>query len=184
MSWSEPAGRGTAGRVLAPGALLGLGLLLAACGFQPMYARGGDGRTTAEQMAATRIMPMPDRVGQVMHNMLRDRLNPRGQPRAPAYLLRVSLGEFKEELGVRKDETATRANLTLSASFSLHEAGTDKVLFSGFVTSINSYNILENQFATIFSETDARERALRELSDGIRTRLGVYFTHTAKADAL
>jgi LPS-assembly lipoprotein len=169
--------------MIGPGLLLGLCLLLAACGFQPLYGRGGDGPTTTEEMAATRILPMPDRVGQIMHNMLRDRLNPRGQPRAPAYLLRVSLGEVKEELGVRKDETATRANLTLSASFSLHEAATDKVLFSGFVTSINSYNILENQFATIFSESDARERALRELSDDIRIRLGVYFTRTAKADA-
>ncbi len=155
----------------------GLALAISACGFQPLYGRGdGQALSSVEHMAAIRIEPLPDRIGQQMHNLLRDRLNPTGQPRAPGYRLAVRLSEAREELGIRKDETATRANLVLSASFELSEIGSDRLLMQGRTSSVNSYNILTSQFATTFSESDARGRALRELSDDIRTRLGIYFS--------
>lgn len=135
-------------------------------------------------LAAVRIAPLPDRIGQQMHNFLRDRLNPSGQPRDPAYVLSVSLSEAIEELGVRKDETATRANLTVFATYQLNDAASGKELLKGRNSSINSYNILDNQFATIFSERDARERGLRELSDAISTRLGIFFARTGGQAAL
>ena len=82
---------------------------------------------------------------------------------------------------MRKDETATRANLILSASFTLRELESERVLLQGRTSSVNSFNILANQFATDFSEADARERALRELSDNIRVRLGIYFSADRKS---
>ena len=176
MSWSERARRilRRRGALLVP--LAGM-LALSGCGFQPMYARTESAPASpTDKMAVVRIAPLPDRIGQQMHNLLRDRLNPRGQPREPAYLLNVSLSETRRELGLRKDETATRANLLLSASFSLREISSKRVLLNGSTLSVNSYNILTSQFATTFSENDARERALRELSDNIQTRLGIYFS--------
>ncbi len=178
MWLSDPVRKRPAGRrrwVL----LLGLGLLVSACGFRPMYgeasATAGTGGPAA-QMAAIRIAPLPDRIGQRMHNFLRDRLNPAGQPGDPAYLLRVSLSETKQELGIRKDETATRANLIVRASFVLSDTASRATLLDGRSVSINSYNILTSQLATYHSELDARERALRDLADDIRTRLGIYFS--------
>lgn len=165
---------------------LAAALAVSACGFEPLYDRPAapSAEGPQAQMAAVRIAPMPDRIGQQMHNFLRDRLNPFGQPADPAYLLTVGLSESIEELGVRKDETATRANLTVYATFELRDAASGKQLFQGRQSSINSYNILDNQFATIFSERDARERGLRELSDAISTRLGVYFARTGGQAAL
>jgi LPS-assembly lipoprotein len=175
MWWSRPAPRSA--RLEAAAACLLLGLALAGCGFQPLYGRSGpEAASPLEHMAAIRIAPLPDRVGQQMHNLLRDRLNPRGQPREPAYRLDLELSESRQELGIRKDETATRANLILSARFILREFASDRVLLEGRTSSVNSFNILTNQFATSFSESDARKRALRELSDSIRTRLGIYFS--------
>jgi len=160
-------------------AVCGLLLFVGGCGFQPLYGPAGAGAPSArERLASIRIQPLPDRIGQQMHNLLRDRLNPRGQPSAPAYVLQVTLSEAREELGIRKDETATRANLTLFAAFTLRDAGANKVLLSGRSSSTNSFNILNNQFATLFSESDARARALRELSEDIRTRLGIYFSRS------
>ena len=175
MWWSRPAPQRS--RLEAGAACLLLGLALSGCGFQPLYGRSDPQAVSPlEHMAAIRIAPLPDRVGQQMHNLLRDRLNPRGQPREPAYRLDLKISESRRELGIRKDETATRANLILSASFTLRELGSDRVLLQGRTSSVNSFNILTNQFATSFSESDARKRALRELSDNIRTRLGIYFS--------
>ena len=38
-----------------------------------------------------------------------------------------------------------------------------------------SYNILDDQFATVTSQSDAEDRALGILGEEIKTRLAVYF---------
>jgi LPS-assembly lipoprotein len=164
-------------RGLAAALLVGIALGLSACGFTPLYG-GADSQAMSpvDHMAAIRISPLPDRTGQQMHNLLRDRLNPIGQPREPVYSLDLRLSESRQELGIRKDETATRANLNLSVRFTLSSTRTGHQLYRGHVNSVSSYNILTSPFATGFSEANARARALRELADGIRTRLGIYFS--------
>ncbi len=162
--------------------LLGVAVALSACGFKPLYGRSEtQALSPVDHMAAIRIAPLADRIGQQIHNLLRDRLNPYGQPRDPAYRLNVVINEARQELGIRKDETATRANLILSASFILREIESDRVLLQGRTSSVNSFNILANQFSTDFSESNARERALREISDNIRVRLGIYFSADPKS---
>ena len=162
------------------GAVVTLPLLGTGCGFTPIYAKpAGGGASAPDHLATVRILPLPDRVGQQMHNLLRNRLNPKGQSAEPNYNLRVLISETVRKLGIRKDETATRANLIVRAKFELSDAHTNKTLLEGQTRSFNSYNILENQFATLYSESDARDRALRELSDEIRDRLAVYFSAIA-----
>ena len=169
-------------RKLLQGAGSGLALVLAAgltgCGFQPLYAKRGNESSTSLDLASVQVDPLPDRVGQQMHNYLRDRLNPHGQPVSPSYRLRVEITESKTEVGVRRDETATRANLRMSVNFSLINYGGDAVLLAGRSTSTTSYDILDNPFASTVSESDARERALREMADDIRTRLAIYFSQS------
>ena len=177
MWWSRQ-GRSASFRGPATAALLvGMALALSACGFTPLYG-GTDSQAMSpvDHMAAIRISALPDRTGQQMHNLLRDRLNPIGQPREPAYALGLRLSESRQELGIRKDETATRANLNLSVQFTLSSIQTGDLLYRGRFSSVSSYNILTSPFATGFSEADARARALRELANGIRTRLGIYFS--------
>lgn len=175
MWWSRQDRYASHGRAAV--VLIGIALVLSACGFRPLYG-GADDRSASpvDHMAAIRISPLPDRIGQQMHNLLRDRLNPIGQPREPAYLLDIRLSESRRELGIRKDETATRAELNVSADFALSSTQTHDKLVQGSVSSVSSFNILTSPFATEFSEADARTRALRELADSIRTRLGIYFS--------
>lgn len=172
MSWSRRdfcrAAAGVSLTVLAGG--------LAGCGFQPLHAKGEDDLAVSNELASVRIDPLRDRVGQQMHNFLRDRINPQGQPVAPNYHLKVELTEKLSETGVRRDETATRANLRMTAEFALIDAAGETVLYSGQSSSTTSYDILDNPFASTVSERDARERALREVADDIRTRLALYFS--------
>ncbi len=175
MLWSN-AIPGPVARALTGGLALAILLGLGACGFQPLYGRAADGTATTDELAAVRVTPLEDRIGQQFHNLLIDRLNPRGQPVEPAYTLKLELTKSTQGVNVRKDETATRANLILRASFALYAVGSDEALLQGSVNSINSYNILDSQFQTFVSEEDALKRGLRELSDDIRVRLATYFS--------
>jgi LPS-assembly lipoprotein len=163
--------------------LLGLlGLLgpLAACGFEPLYGqRGVTGGSAAAELATIRIVPIANRTGQLLYNELRDRLNPRGKPASPRYLLTIVLEETEEELAFRGDETATRANLNISATYELRrvvsesESGNDEVVTKGLARITTAYDILQSQFATLVSIDDARARSVRALSDDIQARLAV-----------
>jgi len=108
-----------------------------------------------------------------MYNLLRERLNPYGKPEQPKYALSVALTETRENLFLEKDETATRANLFLKASFILRRIDDGSVVATGLSRTVSSYDILSSQFASVVSEEDARERGARAISDDIRTRLAL-----------
>lgn len=149
-------------------------LALAGCGFQPLYGPRSVS-TTADQLAAVKVELIEDRLGQQVRNNLLDRMSPRGEPEAPRYTLAVALSENLQELGFRKDETATRANLVVTASYALTKVGEEQPLLKGKSQSANSFNIVDSDYATLIAENDARTRAARRLSDEISTRLAIFF---------
>ncbi len=147
---------------------------LAACGFEPLYAR----RVAAdvdEDLARIKVEVIPQRVGQQVHNYLLDRLNRRGRPLSPLYSLDVDLAMARVVLDVEKDETVTRAKLVLTANIELVEIETGETLLRRAARSANSYNIVNSALATRSAELDAIDRAAREVSDEIRTVLALYF---------
>lgn len=148
---------------------------VAACGYRPLYAERPAGEVTAET-SQVKINLIENRSGQVLHNLLRDRLNPSGQPAAPEYELSVRLREELQELGIRKDETATRVNFRANATFQLYRLGDLKeVAHVGDAAAVTSYNIVESDYATLSARDDARDRALALIADRIALEVGVYF---------
>jgi LPS-assembly lipoprotein len=153
-------------------AVMALLASVAGCGFTPLHSRlGGAG---AARLAGIKVLPILDREGQILSNFLRDKLTPHGPPRQPIYLLSVKLIEFKQSLGVRTDESATRANLKIVADFDLRAASGNKAVLLGKAESTSSFNILSSSFATLAAEKDARLRSLRELSDEIKSRISIF----------
>ena len=174
MSSSEPLRPRL--RVLALMALLPA-LALGACGFRPLHQPPQQGRVTAsDELAGVLVDPLPDRTGQQLHNLLIDQLNPQGQPTAPSHRLHVDLTEVIRKVAVQRDETATRANLILSSNYTLRAVADNSVVYAGRAVSINSYNILDEQYPTDVARDNARLRGLRELSDDIKLRLSIYFS--------
>ena len=171
MWWSETSALGAAGRVAA----LALTLVAGACGFRPLYGTTSDQAPMIEQLSQIEVGVIPDRSGQILRNYLLEQLNPRGRPTSPGYLLAVSITESQQELGIRSDDTATRANLRINADMILDSAIDDEPLLRRRLNTVTSYNILDDEFATLSSERAARDRALRQLSEDIRTQLALYF---------
>ncbi len=155
---------------------------LGACGFRPLYGKSGPTDAPAE-LANIEIRPIADRVGQRLHNHLLDGINPKGRPAKPLYYLSVSLQENIARLAVEKSAFATRANVWLRASYSLHKADGGKALLSNSTVVVSSYNILNSEFATLMAERDAEARAAQEIGDEIRNRLAAYFRRAPAAPA-
>ncbi len=149
--------------------------VLTGCGFEPLYGTTSTDKGAAARFSQIRVDPIPDRIGQQIRNFLLDRLNPYGQPARPVYRLIVEPSVSSTDLGIERDETATRAILLLNVGYSLIETASGKVLFTGSARSTNSFNIVDSDFATKSAEKGALDRAAREVSDAIRIRLGIYF---------
>ncbi|MCK6449952.1 MAG: LPS assembly lipoprotein LptE [Alphaproteobacteria bacterium] len=155
-------------------------LLLAAaaagCGFQPLYGDRSSNADAAAELAAVKINTISDRNGQILHNLLLDRINSKGRPAAALYALDIQLTEQKASVGIIKDSTATLAQLSSTANYTLYDLKKKVVLQQGRSRSFTSYNIVESNFATLAAEHDARERTLRELADDITTKVAVFLS--------
>jgi LPS-assembly lipoprotein len=158
-----------AGRYLPP-ALGIMAMILSSCGFRPLYQSGGGGDEAA--LATIEVVRIKDRIGQQLRVLLSEGLAPRGRSARTDYRLTVTVTERKAGLAIKKDETATRANLTIYADFNLRALHSPRLgAFSGTALSTISYNILTSDFATLSAERNARNRALRTLAEEIRLRV-------------
>ena len=148
--------------------------MLAGCGFSPLYGKHGTASApeVMDALATVSIRSLPDRQGMKLRQILRQTMQPTGLTRA-VYDIDVNFAQRVEELGIRPDATSSRANMVLSANFNLYEGG--QRVFSDHVQSIVSYNILDDQYATVASQADAENRGIKQLGEEIKTRLAVYF---------
>jgi LPS-assembly lipoprotein len=157
-------------------ATLALCLILAGCGFQPMYGEKAGRRSVAAMHQSIRIDNIPDRDGQYLRNLLLDRLNDAGRPADARYVLQVA--PLKKEITnqlVRKDATYTRALMKISTEARLYDTLHGQVVMTRPFLSSGSYNLLDNQFATIVSRDSMTDNLLRELSDNIVTAIDLHF---------
>ncbi len=156
-------------------------LLMNSCGFEPLYQKQAGSDAVNDDLAQVEILNLRDkidyndRLGQALKNLLLDRFNPFGRPQSPFYKLDIKLQSTKTELGFNIVDEATRAKLTLNAEYVLSESKTNAVLFRGSSRSINSYNIISFDFATLSAEKNALDRATREIADDITLRISTFF---------
>lgn len=167
---------------LAPALLaLVVAAALGACGFRPLYGTGGPSAVAAGELRAVRIEAIGDRSGQQLRTMLQQRF---AAGKAPArYTLVVALTERTFETAIRRDETASRANLFIDAAYTLTDLATGRPISQGVARATISYNVLPSDYATFVSGQDARDRAVREVGIAIETRLALFFDQRRNAPA-
>lgn len=167
--------------------ILVIGFTLCSCGYSPLYnQRASSDLKVTKNLELIEIQPIKDRIGQSLRNNLLLHLNPKGKPANPLYKLRVTLKEVRSNLGVKKSAVVTRGNLKVLAAFTLSKAGSMVTgieasrLFTAKVTAISSYDIPQAQYAALAAVKDAQARALRNIADNIKTKLGIYFSQGSK----
>ncbi|QQR69306.1 MAG: hypothetical protein IPI58_01065 [Alphaproteobacteria bacterium] len=162
--------------------VLALGCLaLVGCGFRPVYGGLGGPVSGGERLNEVWIGTIPDRNGQMLRNMLTDRIHAEGVPSKPRYRLDVTLTSGEGDLGLRKDATATGRQLTIHASCVLTDAIEGRQVARWADRSVVRHNILMAPYATQVSRDDAWQRGLTDLSDSIIRSLTVYLQPAPKA---
>lgn len=147
--------------------LASLTLLLAACGFQPMYAQP-DGQNAIGPVTLTQIDGM---AGHVLRSEL-DRILQVENDGSPPALLEITLTEQVTPLGIRVDESATRSELRLIANYVLTPPSGGRVMRGSVLTVVN-YDIPTAAFGEIAAQDDARERAAETMAQRFRAELAL-----------
>lgn len=148
-------------------------LSLAGCGFHPLYAER-DLKANEPLLAAIKVTPISERVGQQLEFALREELNPTGLQVPSLYTLTITLIVASVDTGIQRDASATRGNTTVYATFTLTEIKTNKQLYASRTQSTSAYNILFDPYAAQVATDDSLTRAVRELSGEIGTRLALF----------
>ncbi|MQX35624.1 LPS assembly lipoprotein LptE [Roseospira navarrensis] len=154
--------------VLAAGPLLAL----AGCGFRPVYGTRGRG---GPQLPSVAVGPISERVGQLLRNALLHRLQTGPNPR---YELQVTVTVTTGNLGIRRDDEATLANLNARANWSLaarREDGRPLGVADGSTRSSAVYNVLDNQYATDRNRAKTEADMAQILAADIEMQVVAYF---------
>ena len=159
MSGGRAAAR-TASVVLAS-----LSLLLAGCGFTPLYGEGGAGASLSRISVATQ----DDRLGYRLREQLEDTLG--WDRNAPAlYRLETVVEQSRRPLGRRIDDTATRYELTVRGAWTLTPVAGGAPL-TGTEAVTTTYAAADQPYAAIAAQQDGEDRAASELARLIRLDL-------------
>lgn len=147
--------------------IAGLSLLLAACGFQPMYAQPGGGAA----IGPVEVVQIDGMAGHVLKAEL-DRVLAVENNGGPPATLVITLSEQVTPLGIRVDESATRSELRLIANYVLTPASGERVMRGSVFTVVN-YDIPTAAFGEIAAQDDARERAAETMAQRFRAELAL-----------
>lgn len=159
---------------------------LAGCGFHPMYGNANvntAGVSVDKQMAGIRIEPIANRLGQQLHNALRDRMNPLGQPSSAQYSLEVNLTERTYGALTKSDLSATRRNVELNAFIYLRDLSGNMLLSDKQVIT-TGYDEFDDPLNDLSALEDAQRRGALQLADMIATRVSVYLTSGTAAPVI
>jgi LPS-assembly lipoprotein len=152
---------------------LAVTLVLAGCGFQPLYGeREGSVALTAALNAVT-VDQQKTRVGQLIRNEFLADVPP-GQGGVSTYRLELE-PEAREVNEIEAPNTdVLRKTYRLNVAFRLSDNRTGKPVYSGKTFSYVSYDRVSSPLANVQAATNAEERAAREVGSDIRTRIATY----------
>jgi LPS-assembly lipoprotein len=152
-----------------------LAAALAGCGFRPLYGTRGSDPGAAAELRAIAIPEPKSRLEQLIRNDLLSTMRPAGQASADKYTLNLQIQNFEQDAIVNTDSRVERKSVNVRVSFNLLEKSSGRQLYAGKTFSLVSYDRTGQGFADLQAQTNAVERAAREIATDIQTRLAAHF---------
>lgn len=136
-------------------------IALAACGFEPVYAPGGQ----AEGLRGRIDIAAPaDEEGFALVQRLEERL---GQPSSPDFGLAAKIYVTEESVGFLPEGTISRYSISGRVDWTLSRLSDNSRVLSGSERSFASYSATSTNVATILARRDARRRLMIIVADRI-----------------
>lgn len=164
-----PLSRALASRRVAA---LGLSaLLLAGCGFEPLYAPAG---AAAGALGRVEVGVIDGEAGFEMRERLVARL---GQPAGVTHQLDVDLAFVKSGVAITEKDVTSRFDVTGTAVWKLVPLSGDRAVLSGTETAVTGYSAPTSEtssaFAILSAQRDAERRLAATLADRVAQRVAV-----------
>tara|TARA_B100002003_G_scaffold205039_1_gene198254 strand:+ start:478 stop:969 length:492 start_codon:yes stop_codon:yes gene_type:complete len=146
--------------------------IFTSCGYEPIYSKNV---SSNKELLSISVKNIKDRSGQILRNSLLNQLNPEKERAIIKYKLTVEISESRSDLAYRRDMSATRADLSVTANYLLTEIKSGEIILEQETKSISSFDVVQSVYATLIAEKDAREKNLQVISDDIFTNLVIFF---------
>ena len=146
-------------------------MMLAGCGFHPIYKAQATDSDTAMLLAAVDIDPIPGRQGQIISTTLTDLLNPQMISTPSLYHLSLSNKEVTNPIGIEKSGQITRYNVVFTTIYTLKEIKTGKVIDAGTIKTVGGYEAVDSRYATYEGQTYTESNTLKAISEELKLRL-------------
>ncbi len=152
-------------RLARIGAAVGALMMLAACGFTPLYAEHGVSPTLSRISVS-----VPDtRAGFELRQALEDELA-WDRSQTPLWRLQTDVEQRRGALGRRVDDTVSRYELVMVVRYQLTSVSGGDVITDA-VTATVTYAAADQAYAAIAAQRDGEQRAVAEAARLIRLDL-------------
>lgn len=158
---------------LATTLLMVAALVLAGCGYRPMYGSSATSPGVAGSLSSIAIAEPTDRTGQLIRNELISSMQTgRGEDK---YMLNLTTTLADNGVILDKQPSVGRQAILITTNYELIDRSNGKILTKGTTFARVPYDVVRQPFADMQAQKDATERAAREVGADIRTRLAAYF---------
>lgn len=156
-------------------------LLLAGCGFQPLYGTASTGNQIEHALASISVADPKTRLDQLIRNEVISSISPPGSAGSSAYRLEI-LSEADKFTSIESTNTEpSRLQYKVNTSYTLYDNQTGKPVHNGKTFSQVSYDRVDAPAANLQALNNAQERAAREIGQDIRIRLAAFFASDGRS---
>ncbi|MEM9286605.1 MAG: LPS assembly lipoprotein LptE [Pseudomonadota bacterium] len=159
-------------------ALIAFVLVLAACGFRPLYGELEDDEGAPEQLGSFYIESItgPKDARQEVEDAMRRRVP--GANGNETHAVSIGLRDTRRGVAVRISSDTQRFDYTLIASLRYRDLESDEVR-SQTIRSIVSYGVVDSQYASLVGREDAVRRAAEDLARKIEVDMALFLRDRA-----
>jgi LPS-assembly lipoprotein len=163
------------GMIARLGAILSTCLVVAACGFVPLYGQGG----VNQGLSAIEVHVPQGRSAYLVRESLDDSLG--RDLRQPAlYRLDITVDERRFARGLRIDNVANRYELQLKVGYKLINKATGTVVLTGSAPVAVTYDSADAPYGGITAQQDGQKRAASQAAQQIQLEISRYLAKLPK----
>ncbi len=138
-------------------------LLLASCGFKPLYHSGNN-----EIFSKVMIAENNSDINRRFYRSISELVTLADDKDKAQYLLKLDIKTAREGVLIDRNSITKRTNVILNVDYVITEIDSGKKIQDGSLKISSGYNTSLSEFASYVSEEDATKNTIRELADEIR----------------